>query len=81
MIGIPRLIFCLGLASLAATGSAAESSVAGTLRAGAARIDITPAANTALPFAGYGNRILPAEGVHDPFMSALSSSTTGTARP
>src|ERR1041385_1268402 len=38
----------------------------GTLRVGAARIDITPAADAALPMAGYGGRTQGFRGIHDP---------------
>jgi hypothetical protein len=38
---------------------------AGALRAGAARVDITPAADAALPMAGYGGRTQGATGIHD----------------
>ncbi len=34
-------------------------------RAGAARVEITPAADAALPMAGYGARVEPHKGVHD----------------
>src|SRR5436309_413813 len=37
----------------------------GTLRAGAARVDITPAADAALPMAGYGGRTQGFRGIHD----------------
>lgn len=37
-----------------------------TLRAGAARIDITPAEDAALPMAGYGGRTEGHKGIHDP---------------
>jgi neutral/alkaline ceramidase-like enzyme len=38
----------------------------GTLRVGAARVDITPAADAALPMAGYGGRTQGFRGIHDP---------------
>jgi len=38
---------------------------AGTLRVGAARVDITPAADAALPMAGYGGRTEGFRGIHD----------------
>ena len=38
---------------------------AGPLRAGAARIDITPPADAALPMAGYGGRTQGFKGIHD----------------
>jgi hypothetical protein len=37
----------------------------GPLRAGAARVDITPAADAALPMAGYGGRTQGFKGIHD----------------
>jgi neutral ceramidase len=44
----------------------------GTLRAGAARIDITPAADAALPMAGYASRTQGFKGIHDPiFVRAI----------
>jgi Neutral/alkaline non-lysosomal ceramidase, N-terminal len=47
--------FCLGI-------QAAEG---GSLRVGAARVDITPAADAALPMAGYGGRTEGFRGIHD----------------
>src|ERR1051325_4435559 len=47
----------------AATGLAAEE---GNLRAGAARVDITPPANAALPMSGYAGRTQGFKGIHDP---------------
>src|SRR5690349_15874632 len=44
---------------LAASGSAA-------LRVGAAKVDITPAPNAALPMSGYANRVEGFKGIHDP---------------
>jgi len=38
---------------------------AGSFRAGAARIDITPAADAALPMSGYGGRTQGFRGIHD----------------
>ncbi|MDX1980937.1 MAG: neutral/alkaline non-lysosomal ceramidase N-terminal domain-containing protein [Bryobacteraceae bacterium] len=37
----------------------------GTLRAGAARMDITPAAGAALPMSGYGSRVEGHKAIHD----------------
>jgi hypothetical protein len=39
---------------------------AGPLRAGAARVDITPTPDAALPMAGYGGRTQGFRGIHDP---------------
>jgi hypothetical protein len=54
------VLFSLALSALAAFG--AES---GTLRAGAARVDITPPQDATLPMAGYAGRA-PSKGIHDP---------------
>jgi neutral ceramidase len=50
---------------LAFPGLAAFGAESGALRAGAARIDITPPADESLPMAGYAGRA-PSKGVHDP---------------
>jgi len=52
-------LFLCGLIFIAARASA------GPLRAGAARADITPAADAALPMAGYGGRTQGFKGIHD----------------
>ncbi|HET7219408.1 MAG TPA: neutral/alkaline non-lysosomal ceramidase N-terminal domain-containing protein, partial [Vicinamibacterales bacterium] len=44
----------------------ASSAAAGPLRVGAARIDITPAPDAALPMAGYASRTQGFRGIHDP---------------
>ena len=56
-----RISMCL-LFLLAATVRGAER---GPLRAGAARVDITPAAGAALPMSGYANRTQGFKGIHD----------------
>src|SRR5262245_24026723 len=43
----------------------APSAESGTLRVGAARVDITPAADAALPMAGYAGRTEGFRGIHD----------------
>ena len=43
----------------------APAAQAGPLRAGAARVDITPPADAALPMAGYGGRTQGFKGIHD----------------
>jgi hypothetical protein len=50
------------LPAWAVTAGAAEPAV---FRAGAARVDITPAADAALVMYGYGNRTLGFKGIHD----------------
>jgi len=63
----PSLLFHYGTVLLAAlpclTLCGAES---GSLRAGAARVDITPPADAALPMSGYANRTQGFKGIHDP---------------
>src|SRR5215475_6231808 len=56
------LRFGITLLAAAAAVSAAD---AGRLRAGAARISITPPANAALPMGGYGGRTEGFRGIHD----------------
>jgi hypothetical protein len=53
------ILFLCGLIFIASRASA------GPLRAGAARADITPAADAALPMAGYGGRTQGFKGIHD----------------
>src|SRR5215510_14366859 len=43
----------------------ARGTARGTLRVGAARVDITPAPDAALPMAGYGGRTEGFRGIHD----------------
>jgi neutral ceramidase len=45
--------------------ASAQPSHAGPLRAGAARVDITPAADAALPMAGFASRTQGFKGIHD----------------
>ena len=60
-VTISRISMCL-LFLLAATVRGAER---GPLRAGAARVDITPAAGAALQMSGYANRTQGFKGIHD----------------
>jgi neutral ceramidase len=60
----------------------ASSADAGPLRVGAARVDITPAPDAALPMAGYGGRTGGFRGIHDPLSVralVLSDGTTEVA--
>ena len=54
--------------------------MAAEFRAGAARIDITPATNAALPMAGYGSRVEGFKGVHDPLYVRALVVDDGSAR-
>jgi hypothetical protein len=56
------LVVCVIL--LFPTASAAQAKPA-ALRVGAAKVDITPAAESALPLSGYGGRTEPFKGIHD----------------
>jgi len=59
-------LFGLGLVLFSAILAWVDSSVAGELKAGVARIDITPGLDLKSPLGGYGERMnKPAEGVHD----------------
>jgi hypothetical protein len=52
----------------------------GALRAGAARIDITPDAGAALPMSGYGNRKQGFQGIHDHIYVRALALESGSAR-
>jgi neutral ceramidase len=57
---------------LAATLLLLAGAASAALRAGAAKIDITPAPNAALPMSGYANRTEGFKGIHDPiFVRAI----------
>jgi neutral ceramidase len=56
-------LFAVGLAAALFLPAAAPDR--GRLRAGAARIDITPAEDAALPMDGYGGRVAGHKGIHD----------------
>ena len=59
-----RLLPAAGL-SLVLVLSAAVEAPKGSLRAGAARVDITPKDDAALPMSGYGGRTEGHQGIHD----------------
>lgn len=61
MLTLRTSILLCGVLSMAAPLAADK----GSLRAGAARIEITPAADAALPMAGYGSRVTGHKGIHD----------------
>jgi hypothetical protein len=58
-----RTLSSLFLCTVCITASTAAH--AGPLRAGAARVDITPAADAALPMAGFASRTQGFKGIHD----------------
>jgi hypothetical protein len=58
-------IAAIAFTCLFGLASSAQAAEEGTLRAGAARIDITPPENTPLPMAGYSSRVDGHKGVHD----------------
>lgn len=59
-----RVLMCLVLL-LGASAMAARAAERGDLRVGAARIDITPPADAALPMSGYANRTQGFKAIHD----------------
>lgn len=59
---------------------AAAAPPAGTFRAGAARIDITPAADEALPMSGYAARKVGHKGIHDSLYTRAIVIDDGTAK-
>src|SRR5437870_5237788 len=59
-----RIIGCT-VFLLAASVFAQDPAQMGNLRAGAAKVDITPAADAALPMSGYAGRIEGFKGIHD----------------
>jgi hypothetical protein len=72
------MIWAIGAVLLAVVimqGPAAET---GTLQAGAARIDITPAADAALPMSGYAGRKEGFKGIHDPIFARAIVVSDGT---
>lgn len=60
-----RVFACAILVSAIST-LAATPSQPGGFRAGAARVEITPAADAALPMSGYANRVDGFKSIHDP---------------
>jgi neutral ceramidase len=50
----------------------------GTLQAGAAKVDITPAADAAIPMSGYANRTGGFQGIHDPIYARAIVLSDGT---
>jgi neutral ceramidase len=57
--------FTLGAQQPAAREQTGKNSSPGTLRAGAAKVDITPAPDAALPMSGYGGRTEGFKSIHD----------------
>ncbi len=72
--GRPVLILALAAATIPA-GAAAV-----TLRAGAARLEITPPADAALPMSGYGSRTEGHKGIHDPLFTRAIFLDDGSRR-
>jgi hypothetical protein len=64
---ICKVLLLIGASTLAAAGTER-----GTLRVGAARIDITPPSGAALPMSGHGGRKEGFKAIHDPiFVRAI----------
>jgi hypothetical protein len=62
---LPNQLFPGALCALALSLPAATPAADGVFRAGAARVDITPAADAALPMSGYGGRTDGFKGIRD----------------
>lgn len=60
-----RWVGCLGILPLLLSTAAVIPAEKGTLRAGAAKLDITPAADAALQMSGYASRTAGFKGIHD----------------
>ncbi|MGI8743656.1 MAG: neutral/alkaline non-lysosomal ceramidase N-terminal domain-containing protein [Bryobacteraceae bacterium] len=60
MISLFRALVLIGVSTLSALGAGI-----GTLQAGAAKVDITPAADAQLPMSGYAGRKEGFKGIHD----------------
>jgi len=60
-----RCIFFCGILVLWFSAVALIAAEKGSLRAGAAKVDITPPADAALPMSGYANRTAGFKGIHD----------------
>lgn len=58
-------IFVAGIAFLAVAGSVVQAQHGGSLRVGAARVNVTPAPDAALRMSGYGGRNEGFKGIHD----------------
>ncbi len=65
---------------LVAGGGLLAADDKGHLSAGAARIDITPPADAALPMAGYGGRTEGHQGIHDPLFVRAIALSDGSAQ-
>ena len=60
-----RCVGCLGILPLLLSTAVVIPAEKGTLRAGAAKLDITPAADAALQMSGYGSHTAGFKGIHD----------------
>jgi len=58
-------LICGGMLALLMTPCVSAGAAQGTLQVGAARVDITPAADSALPMGGYRGRKQGVTGIHD----------------
>jgi neutral/alkaline ceramidase-like enzyme len=78
----PSLIILLLLLAAVASPAAQRETQPGTLRVGAARVDITPPADAALPMSGYDSRKEGFHAIHDPIYAravVLSDGSTAAA--
>ncbi len=65
MINSRKIHVCLGVFLLLAISFVPIKALGGTLQVGAARVDITPAPDAALPMSGYGGRTQGFQRIHD----------------
>ena len=65
-MAFPHRVFRCVILLLCATAAVSLPADQGSFRAGAARIDITPASDAALPMSGYGSRTEGFKAIHDP---------------
>jgi neutral ceramidase len=65
-MAFPHRVFRSIILLLSATAAVSLAGDRGGFRAGAARIDITPASDAALPMSGYGSRTEGFKAIHDP---------------
>jgi neutral ceramidase len=65
-MAFPHRVFRSVILLLSATAAVSLAGDRGGFRAGAARIDITPASDAALPMSGYGSRTEGFKAIHDP---------------
>ncbi len=74
------LVICLGISIILLSSAASLAADKGSLRAGAAKVDITPAADAALQMSGYASRTAGFKGIHDDLSVRAIVVDDGTSR-